>query len=172
MLYLKGSQNAGTQRIQTATRSAKVQWIARTHTMAIRLPASSANTRRNKSNGNAKPAVTSHRRSTVLAEYSTQRIHWELGRTREPIRKKFSLNIQTPNVTGRYQVVCTEERQNSALLHTSLECSQKFCRTRLRQESNRCLFSQPSSFEPRGRSRENKAEDCHGNLETVAMGMA
>jgi hypothetical protein len=34
----------------------------------------------------------------------------ELGRIREPIRKKFSLNIQTPNITRRNQVVRTEER--------------------------------------------------------------
>jgi hypothetical protein len=43
---------------------------------------------RNKSNGHAKFAVTPHRRSMVLVEYSTQRFHWKLGRTREPIRKK------------------------------------------------------------------------------------
>jgi hypothetical protein len=61
--------------------------------MVIRLPASSANTRRNKSNGHAKFAVTAHRRSTVLVEHFTQRFHRELGRTREPIRKKLSLNI-------------------------------------------------------------------------------
>jgi hypothetical protein len=54
-----------------------------------------------------------------------------LGRTREPIRKKFLLNIQAPSVTGRNQVVHTEERQNSAPLHTTVECNQKFCRRRL-----------------------------------------
>jgi hypothetical protein len=131
MLYPKGSQNAGTQRIHAATRSPKAWWVARTHTMVIRLPASSTNTRRNKINGNAKFAVTPYRCSAVLVKYSTQRFHRELGRTREPIRKKFSLNIQTPSVTRRNKVVRTEERQNSALLHTMVECNQKLCRRRL-----------------------------------------
>jgi hypothetical protein len=78
--------------------------------MVIRLPVRSTNTQRNESNGNAKFAVTPHRRSAVLAKYSTQRFHQELGRTREVIRKKFSLNIQAPSVTGRNQVVHIEER--------------------------------------------------------------
>jgi hypothetical protein len=82
-----------------------------------------------------------------------------LGRTREPIRKEFSLNIQMPSITGRNQVVHTEERRNSMLLYTTLECNQKFCRRRLRRETNRCFFGWPSSFGPRGRGRENKAED-------------
>jgi hypothetical protein len=107
--------------------------------MVIRIPASSTNTRRNKSNGNAKFVVTPHWRSTVLVEYSAQRFHRDLGRTREPICKKFSLNIQTPSITGRNQVMRTEERRNSTLLYTMLECNQKFRRRRLRQESNRCF---------------------------------
>jgi hypothetical protein len=41
-------------------------------TMVIRLPISSTNTRRNKSNGDAKLAVTPHRRSTVLVKRFTQ----------------------------------------------------------------------------------------------------
>jgi hypothetical protein len=72
MLYLKGSQNAGTQRIQAATRPAKVRWVTGTHTMVIRLPTRSSNTQRNESNGDAKPVVTPHRRSMVLVKYSTQ----------------------------------------------------------------------------------------------------
>jgi hypothetical protein len=89
--------------------------------MVIRLLASSTNTRRNKSN--AKFIVTPHRRSTVLVEYSTQRFHRELGRTREPIRKKFSLNVQAPSISGRNQVMRAGERQNSTLLYTMLECN-------------------------------------------------
>jgi hypothetical protein len=127
--------------------------------MVIRLPASSTNTRRNESNGNAKSAVTPHRRSTVLVKYSTQRFHRELGRTREPICKKFLLNIETPSVTRRNQVMHTEERQNSALLHTAVECNKKFFRRSLRRAGNRCFFGRPSSFGPRGRVRENKAQD-------------
>jgi hypothetical protein len=73
--------------------------------MVIRLPASSTNTRRDESNSDAKSAVTPHRRSAVLVKYATQQFHRELGRTREPIHKKFLLNIQTPIVTRRNQVV-------------------------------------------------------------------
>jgi pantothenate synthetase len=47
-----------------------------------------------------------------------------LGRTREPIHKKFSLNVQAPSISGRNQVVPTEERRNSTLLYTTLECNQ------------------------------------------------
>jgi hypothetical protein len=133
MLYPKGSQNAGTQRIQITIRSAKVCWVTRTHTMVIRLPISNANTRRNESNGDAKPAVTPHRRSTVLVKYSTQRFHRELGRTGESIHMKFSFNIQTPSITRRSQVMRTEEGRNSALLHTAMEYNQKLCRRRLRR---------------------------------------
>jgi hypothetical protein len=52
-----------------------------------------------------------------------------------------------------------KERQNPMLLHTTLECNQKFTRRRLRRESNRCFFGWPSSFGPRGRDRENIAKD-------------
>jgi hypothetical protein len=98
------------------------------HAMVIRLLASSINTQRNESDSNAKSAVTPHRRSAVLVKFSIQQFHRELGRTREPICKKFSLNIQMPSVTRRNQVVHTEERRNSALLHTAVEYNQKFCR--------------------------------------------
>jgi hypothetical protein len=59
------------------------------------------NTWGNKSNNNAKFAVTPHRRSAVLVKYLTQRFHQKLGGTREPIRKKFLLNIQTTSIIGR-----------------------------------------------------------------------
>jgi hypothetical protein len=125
--------------------------------MVIRLPTSSANTRRNESNGDAKLAVTPHRRGTVLVKYPTQRFHRELGRTGESIHKKFSFNIQTPTITRRNQVMRIEEGQNSALLHTAMEYNQKLCRRRLRRAGSRCFFGQPSPFGPRGRIRENKA---------------
>jgi hypothetical protein len=130
--------------------------------MVVRLLASSINTRRNKSNIHAKFAVTPHRRSTVLIEHYTQRFHLELGRTGKLIRKKFLRNIQAPSVSGRNQVVRAEERRNPMLLYTTLERNQKFCRRRLRRESNRCLFGWPASFGPRGRGRENKANDGVG----------
>jgi hypothetical protein len=43
-----------------------------------------------------------------------------LGRTREPIHKKFLLNIQTPTIIRRNQIVHTEERRNFALLYTAV----------------------------------------------------
>jgi hypothetical protein len=130
--------------------------------MVVRLLASSTNTQRNKSNSHAKFAVTHHRRSTVLVEHYTQRFHWELGRTGKPICKKFSLNIQAPSVSGINQVVRAEERRNPTLLYTTLEHNQKFCRRRLRRESNRCLFGWPASLGPRGGDRENRAKDAAG----------
>jgi hypothetical protein len=101
--------------------------------MVIRLPASSANTRRNESNGDAKSAITPHRRSAVLVKFSTQRFHRELGRTGESIYKKFSFNIQMPSITRRNQVMRAEEGQNSALLYTAMEYNQKLCGRRLRR---------------------------------------
>jgi hypothetical protein len=37
MLYPKGSQNAGTQRIQASTHPAEIWWVARTQIMVVRL---------------------------------------------------------------------------------------------------------------------------------------
>jgi hypothetical protein len=81
--------------------------------MVIRLPASSTNTWRNKSNDHAKFAVTPHRRGTVLVEHYTQRFHWELGRTGKPIRKKFSLNVQMP--TSLEEIKSCIQRKNETL---------------------------------------------------------
>jgi hypothetical protein len=83
------------------------------------------NTQRNKSNGDAKLAVTPHRRSTVLVKHSTQRFHRKLGRTRESIHKKFSFDIQTSSVARRNQVLHTEEGQNSMFIHTVVEYNKK-----------------------------------------------
>jgi hypothetical protein len=71
----------------------------------IRLPSSSVNTWRNKSNGDAKFAITPHRRSTVLVKHFTQRFHGKLGRTRKSIHKKLSFNVQTSSVTRRSQIL-------------------------------------------------------------------
>jgi hypothetical protein len=130
--------------------------------MVVRLLESSTNTQRKKSNSHAKFVVTPHRRSTVLVEHYTQGFHRELGSIGKPIRKKFSLNIQAPNVFGRSQVMRAEERQNPTLLYTTLERNQKLCRRHLRRESNRCLFGWPALFRSRGRGRENKAKDGVG----------
>jgi hypothetical protein len=127
--------------------------------MVVKLPASSTYTRRYKSNSHAKFIVIPHRRSAVLVKHPTQRLHWELGRARESIRKKFLLNIQAPSIAGRNQVVHTAERRNPALLYTMLECNQKLSRRCLRRKSNRRFFEWPSSFGPSGRNRENKAKD-------------
>jgi hypothetical protein len=162
MLYPKGSQNASTQRIQTTTWLAKLWWVTRTQTMVIRLPTSSTNTRRNKSNDDAKPVVTPHRRSTVLVKHSTQRLYWKLGGTGESIYKKFLFDIQTSSVAIRSQVMHTEEGQNSMFVHTAVEYNKKNCGRRLWWTGSRCFFGWPSPFGSRGRVRENKAQDSVG----------
>jgi hypothetical protein len=127
MFYPKGLQNASTQRIQATTRSTKVRRVTGTQTMVIRLPTSSANTRRNESNDDATPAATPHRCSTVLVKHPTQRFHWKLGRIGEPIYKKFSFNIQAFNVTRRSQVMHIEEGRNSTFVHTKVKYNKKLC---------------------------------------------
>jgi hypothetical protein len=77
--------------------------------MVIRLSTSSADTWRNESTGDAKPAIAPHRCRTVLVKYSTQRLHRELGRIGESIHKKLSLNIQMTNVNRRSQGMRAEE---------------------------------------------------------------
>jgi hypothetical protein len=58
----------------------------------------------------AKFATTPHRRSTVLVKHFTYRIHLKLGRTRKPIRKKLSFDVQAPNITRRGQILHAEKR--------------------------------------------------------------
>jgi hypothetical protein len=130
--------------------------------MVIRLPSSSTNTRRNKSNGNAKFAITSHRRNTVLVKHFTQRFHRKLGRTSESIRKKFSFDIQASSVPRRSQILHAEEGRNPTFIHTVVEYNKKLRGRRLRQAGSRCFLSWPSSFGSRVRTRENKAQDSVG----------
>jgi hypothetical protein len=125
MLYPKGSQNAGTQRIQITTRSVEIRWVTRTQVVVIRLPSGSANTWRNKINSNAKLTTTPHRRSTVLVKHLTQRFYWELGRTRKSIRKKFSFNIQTTSFNRINQILYAEKGQDSTFIHTLMEYNKK-----------------------------------------------
>jgi hypothetical protein len=127
--------------------------------VVIRLFASSADIRGNKSDCNAKFAATPHWRSTVLVEYPTQRIHWKLGRTQKPIHKKFSFNVQAPSITGGSQGVRTKERRNPTFLYTMMECNQKLSRGRLRRTSNKCFFGRALSRRSRERNRKNKTYD-------------
>jgi hypothetical protein len=64
--------------------------------MVVRLPASCTNTWGNKSNGNAKFAVTPHRRSTVLAKYFTQRFHRKLGELENQFARNFRSIYKRP----------------------------------------------------------------------------
>jgi hypothetical protein len=59
--------------------------------MVVRLPTSSANIQGNKSNSNAKFAVTPHRRSAVLVKYFTQRFH----RKWEELENQFARNFRS-----------------------------------------------------------------------------
>jgi hypothetical protein len=130
--------------------------------MVIGLPTSSTNTRWNKSNGDAKLAVTPHRRSTVLVKHTTQRLHRKLGRTRESIRKKFSFDIQTSNITRRSQVLHTEKKRNPTFIHTMVEHNKKLYGRRLRRAGSRGFYGWSSPFGSHGRIRENKAQDSVG----------
>jgi hypothetical protein len=57
-----------------------------------------------------------------------------------------------------------EERRNSALLHTTLECHQKFYRRCLRRKSNRRVPRWEKSFQPPDEGLQNllKVAKCHG----------
>jgi hypothetical protein len=127
--------------------------------MVVKLPTGSTNTRRNKSNDDAKLVVTPHRRNMVLVKRSTQRFHRKLGRTRESIHKKFLFDIQTTSIARRSQVLHTEEGQNSTFIHTALEYNKKLCGRCLRRAGSRCFFGWSSPFGSRGRIRENMAQD-------------
>jgi hypothetical protein len=134
--------------------------------MVIRLSVGSTDIGGNKGDCNAKFAATPHRHSMVLVKYSTQRIHRKLGGTQKSVRKKFSVNIQAPSITGGSQGVYAEERRKSTLLYTTLEYNQKFSRGRLRRTGNRCLYSRTSSLGSRGRNRKSKTYDSSRANET------
>jgi hypothetical protein len=95
--------------------------------MVVILPIGSTNTRRNESDGDAKLAVTPHRRSTVLVKRSTQRFHRKLGRIRESIHKKFSFDIQMSSIARRSQVLRTENEQNPTFIYIAVEHNKKLC---------------------------------------------
>jgi hypothetical protein len=125
MLYLKGSQNVSTHRIQITTRSTEIRWVARTQIVVIKLTSSSANTWRNKSNSNAKLTTIPHRRNTVLVKHLTQRFDRELGRTRKLIQKKFSFNIQTTSIDRRSQILYAEKGQDPTFIYIVMEYNKK-----------------------------------------------
>jgi hypothetical protein len=125
MLYPKGSQNAGTQRIQITSRPAKVRRITGTRTMAVKLSSSHQNTRGLKGNSNVKFAATPHRRSTVLVKQVTRRFHQKLGRARVAIHKQLPINVHTTSVNRGSEIMCTEKWRGIALIHTTLERNKK-----------------------------------------------
>jgi hypothetical protein len=61
--------------------------------MALRLPTSSENIRRNKGNSNAKFATTPHRRSKVMVEQIRNGNNWKLGRTHKIVHEQLQVNI-------------------------------------------------------------------------------
>jgi hypothetical protein len=64
--------------------------------MAVRLPAGSIDTRRNKSNSHAKFAVTPHWRSAVLVKNLTQRFHQKLGELESQFARNFCSTYKRP----------------------------------------------------------------------------
>jgi hypothetical protein len=93
--------------------------------MAIKISSSSANTRRNKSDNNAKFTTPPHRRSTVLVKHPTQRIHRELGQTGKSIRKKFSFDIQMSSINRRSQILYAGKGRNSTIIYPAVEYNKK-----------------------------------------------
>jgi hypothetical protein len=146
MLYPKGSQNIGTQRIQATARPAKIWWVARTQVVVVILYSGSTNTRRIKSNNNAKLVATPHRRNTVLVKHATRRFHWKFGRIRKSIHEKFMVNIQTTSINRRSQILYAEIGQSIAFIYRMVECNKKLSIRHLRRASNRCLCIWPSPF--------------------------
>jgi hypothetical protein len=64
--------------------------------MVVGLPASSTDTRGNKSNSHAKFTVTPHRRSTVLVKHLTQRFHRKLGELENQFARNFRSTYKRP----------------------------------------------------------------------------
>jgi hypothetical protein len=61
--------------------------------MAVGLPISSKNTRRNQGNSNAKFAITPHRRSKVMVEQIRKRNNWKLGGAHKVIYEQLQIDI-------------------------------------------------------------------------------
>jgi hypothetical protein len=146
MLYLSGSQNASTQRIQATTWPAKVWWIIVTRVMVVRLPSSRKKTRGLQGNIDAKLAITPHRCNTVLVEQAPQRFHWKLEWASKAVYKQLSINLQAANIHRRDKILHIEKWQVTPFIHTMLEHHQKFSRWRLWWMSNRCIHSRAPSF--------------------------
>jgi hypothetical protein len=125
--------------------------------MVISLPSGSTNTRRNKSNNNAKFTTTPHQRSTVLVKHFTHQIHRKLGQTRKPIRKKLPFDVQASSIIRRGQILHAENGRNSMFIYIAMEYNKKFHRRCLRRAGSRCFFGWSSPLGSRGRIRENKA---------------
>jgi hypothetical protein len=76
--------------------------------MALRLPASSKNTRGLKRDSNAELAATPHRRGTVMVRQARQGDNWNLGRTGKTVHKQLQFDLQMTNVNIRSQSLHVE----------------------------------------------------------------
>jgi hypothetical protein len=110
MLYPKGSQNPGTQRIQATSRLAKIRWITRNLTMVVRLSSGRLYTWGLKGNRNAKLATIPHWRSTVLVKQVTLRFHRKLGRARKTVHRQLPINIHATRLNRGSESMCVEKR--------------------------------------------------------------
>jgi hypothetical protein len=93
--------------------------------MVVRLSSGSTNTRRIKSNSDAKLAATPHRRSTVLVKHATRRFYQKLERIRKSIYKKFLLNVQTTSINRRSQILYAEKGRSITFIYTTVEYNKK-----------------------------------------------
>jgi hypothetical protein len=93
--------------------------------MVVRLSSGSTNTRRIKSNIDAKLAATPHRRSTVLVKHATRRFYQKLERIRKLIHKKFLLNVQMTSINRRSQILYAEKGRSITFIYTTVEYNKK-----------------------------------------------
>jgi hypothetical protein len=78
--------------------------------MVVRLSPSCQNTSGLQSNSNAKFTAIPHRRSMVLVEQITRRIHWKLERAGKSVDVKFSINLHATNINRGSQGLHIEKQ--------------------------------------------------------------
>jgi hypothetical protein len=166
MFYSKSLQDTSTQRIQVTSWLAEIWQVTWAKVMAIRLSASSKDTRGLEGNSNAKPIITPHWGSTVMVRQTRKWNNRELGRSRQAIHRQFQVNIQKTRINWGTQSLHPKIRGDTPLIHTMLEYNQKFSRRRLWRASNWCLYIRALSERLRQRHGSDKTKNnsrTHGS---------
>jgi hypothetical protein len=127
--------------------------------MALGLPASSTNIRRNQRNSYAKFAITPHQHSKVMIEQIRKRNYRQLGRSHEAIYTQLQVDVQKTSVHRRSQGMCVATWRNAKGVHPKMESYQKFSSRSIRRESNRHVYRRLKTRRPSRRNGKNQAED-------------